>query len=118
MGSAESEVGSTAAELQVIPPFLQTLSGPPESFARMGRGGQVPILSGPSESFARMGSAKSRGPRKSLILGESGGLGRPLIKWSGNQPCDSSAERDVLAHTLPPPLSLLPLPDRFANLEI
>ena len=28
MGSAESEVGSTAAELQVIPPFLQTLLGP------------------------------------------------------------------------------------------
>ena len=36
MGSAESEVGSTAAELQVIPTFLPTLLGPPESFARMG----------------------------------------------------------------------------------
>ena len=37
MGSAESEVGSTAAELQVIPTFLPTLLGPPESFARMGK---------------------------------------------------------------------------------
>ena len=46
MGSAESEVGSTAAELQVIPTFL--MNAP-----------------------------------------------RPLIKWSGNQPCDPSAEREV-----------------------
>ena len=30
-------------------------------------------LSGPQKSFARMGSAKPRGPRKSLIFGESGG---------------------------------------------
>ena len=29
--------------------------------------------SGPPSSFARMGSAKPRGPRKSLIFGESGG---------------------------------------------
>ena len=36
MGSAESEVGSTAAELQVIPPFLPTILGSSESFARMG----------------------------------------------------------------------------------
>ena len=41
------------------------------------------------------GEVKYRGPRKILIFGESGGLGRPLIKWSGNQPCDPSAEREV-----------------------
>ena len=41
------------------------------------------------------GEVKSRGPRKSLIFGESGGLGRPLIKWSCNQPCNPSAEREV-----------------------
>ena len=33
-----------------------------------------------------------RGPRKSRIFGESRGLGRPLIKWSGISHCDPSAE--------------------------
>ena len=34
----------------------------------------------------------SWGPRKSWIFGESRGLGRPLIKWSGISHCDPSAE--------------------------
>ena len=34
----------------------------------------------------------SWGPRKSRIFGESRGLGRPLIKWSGISHCDPSAE--------------------------
>ena len=41
------------------------------------------------------GEVKSRGPRKFLIFGESGGLGRPLIKWSGISHCDPSAECEV-----------------------
>ena len=72
----------------------------------------VPFPS-PPESSARMGSAESEvgstaaaaghfafpadnigSPKELRSNGESGGLGRPLIKWSGNQPCAPSAERD------------------------
>ena len=80
MGSAESEVGSTAAELQVIPPFLPTILGSSESFARMGS----------AESEVGSTAAELQVIPTFLMNAPC-----PLITWSGNQPCDPSAERDV-----------------------
>ena len=69
--------------------------GPPESHARMGerrRCGarksltreETFVTSNPPQRF--LNASSSWGPRKSRIFGESRGLGRPLIKQSGNQP--------------------------------
>ena len=96
---------------------MPTLSGPQRASLEWGARNRKSVQLQQSCRSFRPSCRPYRGPRKSLIFGESGGLGRPLIKWSGNQPCDPSAERDV-AHTLPPPLGLLSLPDRFANLGI
>ena len=81
----------------------------------------MPTILGSSESFARMGSAESDvGPTAAelqVIPTFLMNAPRPLIKWSGNQPCDPSAERD-LAHTLPAAFFPQRSRNRFANLEI
>ena len=73
--------------------------GPRKSLIFGESGGQVQILSGPPKSFARMGSAESEvgstAAELQVIPTFLMNAPRPLIKWSGNQPCDPSAEREV-----------------------
>ena len=71
----------------------------------------MPTLSGPPKSFARMGSAESEvgstAAELQVIPTFLMNAPRPLIKWSGNQPCDPSAECEVrwqeIVSPSPPP---------------
>ena len=83
--NAQSATGTTSGLLE----RPQGVSKKPLLHTRYtrNRGGNV------EQSWCFRGERFSfRGPRKSRIFGESRGLGRPPIKWSGISHCDSSAE--------------------------